>query len=252
MQHQCVYFPDYSTGCQNTTLIYGWVKPHFSHTSVSALCNCFSPGFLHKPSFFHLISIDDFCWRKCRQGGIASSACSQESFLCCFCPLRQNPCGRRPWALCRSCCSLQVSSLQHCGDPGRALGQPCRQNWPMLRTAPSHCKAPQPEPRSSPVTVQAGENTSERPQIWVSHMKVKKGRNLVSLSAIPMAKNKPLQSRNWCTTKPGKISFFPQEVGREQSMNQNWFSCCPYEAEQAWAIAWSALQLSLTPFPSWL
>lgn len=89
---------------------------------------------------------------------------------------------------------------------------------PWLRTAPSHCKAPQPEPCSSLVMVQAGKNTSERPQIWVSHMK--KGRNLVSLSAIPMAKNKPVQSRNWCTTKPGRVSFSSQEVGREQSMNQ--------------------------------
>lgn len=52
------------------------------------------------------------------------------------------------------------------------------------RTAPSHCKAPQPEPCSSSVMVQAGDNTSERPQIWLLHMKVKKGRSSVSLSAL--------------------------------------------------------------------
>lgn len=30
-------------------------------------------------------------------------------------------------------------------------------------------------------------------------------------------------------------------------MNQTWFSCLPYEAEQAWPMAWAAL-LSMTPF----
>lgn len=142
-------------------------------------------------------------------------------------------------------CSFLPSSTV--GTQAEPWGSQAARAAPWLRTASSHCKAPQPEPCSSPVTVQAGENTSDRPQIWVSHVKVKKGKSLVSLSAIPMEKSKPVQSSNWCTTKPGRISFSTQEGGREQSMNQTWFSCLPYEAEQAWPMAWAAL-LSMTPF----
>lgn len=46
-----ICFPGYSTGCQSTMLVYGWIELHFSHTTVTVLCNCFSPGFPHKPSF---------------------------------------------------------------------------------------------------------------------------------------------------------------------------------------------------------
>lgn len=128
------------------------------------------------------------------------------------------PRGRRPRALCRSCCGLQLSSLQHCWDPGRALGQPCSQGCPTAQKYTQPLQSP--SARALQLSCHGagtGENTSERPQIWVSHMKVKKGRSLVSLSAIPMVKNKPLQSRNWCTTKPGSV-FHPR--GRERAEHE--------------------------------
>lgn len=55
---------------------------------------------------------------------IHSSPWSQEPFLCCLCPRKWNPRGRRPRDQSRSCCGLQLPPLQCCGDPRRATGKP--------------------------------------------------------------------------------------------------------------------------------
>lgn len=112
-----------------------------------------------------------------------------------------------------------------------------------LGAAPSRSEAPQPEPCSSPFVVQASGDTAARPQIRFPHMKVKNGRSLVSLSAIPTATNKPVRSRNRRAAKRGRVSFSPREAGREQSTNQTSFSSCfPYEAAQSWPVALATLR----------
>lgn len=112
-----------------------------------------------------------------------------------------------------------------------------------LRAAPSWYEAPQPKPCSSPVMVQTSGDAAVRPQVWFPHMKVKKGRSLVALSAIPMTTNKLVQSRNRCAVKRGSFLPPPKETGREQSTNQTRFSSCfPYQAVQAWPVAQDTLQ----------
>lgn len=51
---QMLCFPGYSMGCRNTVLVYGWIKSHFSHATVTVLWSCFSSGCLHRPAFFHV------------------------------------------------------------------------------------------------------------------------------------------------------------------------------------------------------
>lgn len=132
------------------------------------------------------------------------------------------------------CSFLPCSTV---GTQAGTVGKPRSQGCPVAQNSTPPLQSP------SATALQlschgASENTSEKPQIWFSHMK--NGRSLVSFSAISMAKNKLVQGRNWCTTKPESF-LFPQRVGRAQSMNQIWCSCFPYKAVQARPMAWAAL-----------
>lgn len=65
------------------------------------------------------------------------------------------------------------------GSPGSG-GRGAARAALRLRAAPSWREPPQPEPCSSPTVVQESGDAVEGPQIWFPHVKVKKGRSLVS------------------------------------------------------------------------
>lgn len=247
---KCISFPSYGTGCRSTMLVYGWIKSHFSHTTVTVLQSCFGSGCLHRPSFFH---INIQCWVLLKK--------MQERWNWIFnletgvLPLppvstQMKPQGRRPWDQCRSCCGLQLPPLQCHGDPGMATGKLWWQGGsggcPVAQMHPADLKPFSPKPCSSPTMVQPSGDAAARWQTWFTYRNVKKGSSLVPLSAISMTTNKPAQSRNWWAAKCDRVSYSPQEAGREQSANQTWFSSCfPYKAVWAWPVAQATLQSCL-------
>lgn len=234
-------------------LVYGWVKSHFSHATVTVLWNCFSPGFLHKPSFFHINIHWWFLLKKMQERWNSLFSLESGVLPLLLLPTQTKPQGQKATSSMYKLLWSPALFPPALWWPRQGPGEAVQPRLSLAQSCTQSLKS------SSARALQLSWHGAGRwEHLWEATNLVPthegEGRSLISLSAIPMATNKLVQSRNWCTTKPEEFPFPPRgREGAEQEPDlvQLLLSLrgC---ASLAHGLGCPAVLLSTTPFSSWL